>query len=116
MKKIITGAILAAAPVMVMAQTTIFSLLGVVKNVLNILIPLLITAALAYFIYGIIKYVVAADADDKAKARDIVVRGILGLFVIVSVWGLIGVIQSTFGIGSGGDVSVESGTIPTVGF
>jgi len=114
MKKIITGAFLAFVPVLAMAQTTIFSILGVVKNFLDIAIPILITAALAYFIFGIIKYVVAADADDKAKARDIVVRGILGLFIIVSVWGLIGIIQSTFGVGAGGSLNREQ--IPGVSF
>ena len=61
-----------------------------------------------------IKYVVAADADDKAKARDIVVRGILGLFIIVSVWGLIGIIQSTFGVGAGGSLNREQ--MPGVSF
>ena len=112
MKKIITGSILALSPLMVLAQTTAFSILGVVSNFLKILIPVLITAALVYFIWGVISYVIAKDADDKEKARSVVTRGILGLFIVVSVWGLIGIIQSTFGIGAGGALTGEQ--IPTV--
>ena len=116
MKKIITGAALSALtlPFIAFAQTTVFSLLGVVKNILDILIPLLITAALVYFIYGVVKYVISSDADDKEKARAVVTRGILGLFIIVSIWGIIGIIQSTGGFGAGGTITKEQ--IPGVGF
>ena len=109
MKKIITGAALSALtlPFIALAQTTAFSILGVISNILNILIPLLITAALVYFIWGVISYVIAKDADDKEKARSVVTRGILGLFIVVSVWGLIGIIQSTFGVGAGGALTED---------
>jgi len=111
MKKIITGAVAFAAPMLVMAQTTAFSLLAVVSNILKILPKMLIAAGFVYFIWGVIKYVIADDADDKEKARSVVTRGILGLFIILSIWGLIGIIGSTFGIGAGGGVSEN---IPSV--
>ena len=104
MKKIFTGAMLAFMPVLALAQTQAFTILAVIKNILNILIPILITAALVYFIWGVISYVIAKDADDQGKAKSVITRGIIGLFVILSIWGLIGVIQSTFGIGAGGNV------------
>lgn len=104
MKKILTGAMLAFMPVLVMAQANAFSILGVIRNLLNVLIPILITAALVYFIWGVISYVIAKDADDQAKAKSVITRGVIGLFVILSIWGLIGIIQSTFGIGAGGNV------------
>lgn len=104
MKKIITGAALAFLPLFAMAQTTAYSILGTVRDVMNILIPMLITAALIYFIWGVIQYIIAKDADAKEKGKKVLVQGILGLFIIVSVWGLIGIIQSTFGIGAGGQL------------
>ena len=97
MKKIL-GAALFAFPFITFAQTNAFSILAVVKNILDILIPLLITLALVYFIWGVIKYVISKDADDKEKSRSVVVRGIIGLFIIVSVWGIVGVIQDTFDV------------------
>ncbi len=114
MKKIMTGALLAAAPLLVMAQTTAFSILGVIGNLMKILIPMLITAAVLYFIYGVVAYVVAHDADEKGKAKGVVIRGVIGLFVIVSIWGLVGIIQSTFGIGAGGTIGQDQ--IPGVSF
>ncbi len=102
MKKFITGATLAALPTVVLAQTTAFSILAVIRNIMNIVIPLLITGALIFFIWGVIQYITAKDADAKEKGKKVLVQGVLGLFIIVSVWGLIGIIQSTFGVGSGG--------------
>lgn len=111
MKKIITGFTALVIPSLAMAQTTAFSLLAVVSNILKVLPKMLIAAGFVYFIWGVIKYVIADDADDKEKARSVVTRGILGLFIILSIWGLIGIIGSTFGIGAGGDVSTN---IPSV--
>lgn len=63
--------------------------------------PLLISIAVIVFIVGVIKYV--ANGDDESKrteGRNFMIYGIIGLFVMVSVWGLVGVLQGTFGIGT----------------
>jgi len=113
MKKFVTGSLLAAAPLLAFAQgTSAFTILGVINQIMRIILPMLILAALIYFIYGVVQFVISKDADDKAKAREIVIRGIIGLFVIVSVWGLIGIIQTTFGVGGGG--TLDSSLIPNV--
>ena len=113
MKKIITGAVLAFMPLFVFAQTSIFTWLGTLKNILDILIPILVTAALVYFIYGVVRYVISSDSDDKEKARSVITRGVLGLFIIVSIWGLVGIIQTTTSTGGGGEVG--GALLPTVG-
>ena len=114
MKKILTGTLLAGFPAIVLAQANAFSVLGVIANIMRILIPLLITAALLYFIWGVVRYVIATDSDGKASAKDVVVRGVLGLVVITTIWGLVGFVQSTFGFGSGGSLNREN--IPSVSF
>lgn len=108
MKKIVTAFALAAVPSFALAQANAFGILGTISNLMRIIIPLLITAALIYFIYGVIKFVIAKTGDDKGEAKDIVVRGIIGFFVILSIWGLVGIIQSTFNIGSGGEVGRDN--------
>lgn len=114
MKHLFKAGTLAAAtmPFLAFAQTTFGTILATIGNLINTLIPILIAAALAYFIYGVIKFVIAKDADEKGGARTIVIQGIIGLFVILSVFGLIGVIQSSFGIGTGG--TLDSSQIPGV--
>lgn len=105
---------LLASPFMVLAQTvadpggtpvggqTVFNLLGTITAIMNIVIPTLITAAVIYVIAGVIKYVTASDSDKQAEGRTMIISGIVGLFVIVSIWGLVAVLNSTFGINQGG--------------
>ena len=117
MKKIVKnvayiGALVAVIPIAVFAQTSFGTILGTIGGLVNAIIPILIAGALAYFIFGVIKFVIASDADAKGDAKTIVVQGIIGLFVIVSVWGLVGVVQSTFGIGTGS--TLNSSQIPGV--
>lgn len=63
--------------------------------------PLLISISVIVFIVGVIKYI--ANGDDSTKreeGRNFILYGLIGLFVIVSVWGLVGVLQGTFGLGN----------------
>lgn len=104
MKKILTGAVLAAGPLFAFAQADIWSVVNLVQNLLRVVIPILFTVALVYFLWGVIKFVIASDADDQAKAKTVIFRGVIGLFVMVSVWGLVAFIQKSLGVGSGGDL------------
>lgn len=68
-------------------------------SLLRLVIPLLVGVALIMFIYGIIIYVINADSDDKRKeGTKSMLMGIIGLFVMISVWGLVKVLGSTFGL------------------
>jgi uncharacterized membrane protein len=80
------------------------TLLQQVKNTLDIVIPLAITIALIYFIWGVIQYVIASDEENKAKARQQMIWGIIGLFVIVAVWGIVNFIGTYLGITPGTDI------------
>ncbi len=64
-------------------------------------IPLLFSIALAVFFYGVVKYVIAGDGtDSREEGRWFMIYGVVGLFVMVSVWGLVAVISNTFTIGT----------------
>lgn len=91
------------APYLAFAQN-LDDLLRQVKGTLDIVIPLAITIALIYFIWGVIQYVIASDEENKAKARQQMIWGIIGLFVIVAVWGIINFISSYLDIEVGGDL------------
>ena len=104
MKKIIVSISL-IAPSVALAQTDAFSILSVFENLLRWIPRLLIALGFIYFIWGVIKYIISTDSDDKEKAKKAVVNGVLGLFLVFSIWGIIGVIQSTFGVMGGGNAS-----------
>lgn len=63
------------------------------------IMPLLILAALVLFLFGIVRlfFFKGAEADNK-KNRDFVLYGIVALFVMVSVWGLVNILRSTFSL------------------
>ena len=64
-----------------------------------VLVPLLVTVAVVVFIIGILKYIAGADeAAKREEGRKFMIYGIVALFVMVSIWGLVGIIKGTFGL------------------
>lgn len=59
-------------------------------------IPILIFISAIVFVWGVFRYVIA-EGEDRKKSRDVMLYGIIGLFVMVSVWGLVAVVKNTFG-------------------
>jgi predicted membrane channel-forming protein YqfA (hemolysin III family) len=98
MKKIslVTAGLLGLMPVLASAQQSIQNFVsGTLTTFLNSLIPLLITVGVIYFIYGVITYVIADDEEAKGSGKNRMLWGLIGMFVIVTFWGLISVIQNT---------------------
>ena len=61
--------------------------------------PLLIVLAIAFFLYGVIQYYINPNnIAERDKAKDYILWALIGLFVIVSFWGLIEILRGTFGI------------------
>ncbi len=69
--------------------------------ILNPIIVLFFALAFVYFIYGIIKFL-RSDAGDKGteriEARNSILWGIIGMFIMFSVYALIKFVLLTFGI------------------
>jgi hypothetical protein len=99
MKKIISlGVILGVTPAVAFAADA-FSILAVVNQILNWIIPILITLAVVYFIWGVISYTVSTDEEKKKNAKKGIIQGLIGLFVIVAFWGIIALVTNTFAVG-----------------
>lgn len=102
MKKIVSlGVVLGSFPLVSLAAegADAFSILTVINRILDFAIPILITVAVVYFIWGVIQYTVSQDEEAKKGARNKIIQGLIGLFVIVSFWGIIALITNTFGVG-----------------
>lgn len=99
MKKIILGSLgLVAFPAVALAADA-FSIVAVLANILQFIIPVLITLAVVYFIWGVIQYTLSGDEEKKKDARNKIIGGLIGLFVIVAFWGIIRLITNTFDVG-----------------
>ena|SRR5258708_6875948 len=79
-------------------STSIPAVINVILGIFSALIPLLIGIAVALFLYGVLKYVMVGD--DESGRRDAVgymIWGIVSIFVMISIWGLVGILNGTFG-------------------
>ena len=85
-------------PVFAFANFTDFNTtIGTITGWIDSLIPLLIGIAVLVFLWGVVKYVIAGDDAEKRKSGGaLMAYGILAIFVMVSVWGLVGVLIGTF--------------------
>ena len=67
-------------------------------NFLDLLVPFLVGLAVVLFLWGVLTYVMAGADDEKKKnARNFMIWGIIAIFVMVSVWGIIEILTNLFG-------------------
>ncbi len=99
MKKFLLTISMSLLPMVAFAAaiTDVESLINVVGNLMNKIAPLIIGVAFLYFIWGVVKYVTAgADEEEQKAGRNMMIYGIIALFVMTSVWGLVSVLSGTF--------------------
>lgn len=112
MKKIIAS-IVAFAPAVAFAQQQITDVNGLttrLTNLGNTFIQILIAFAVIWIIYNVVRYIVKADSEDKGPIRSAILWGIVGLFVILSIWGLVRILSNTFKT----DTTAPTQQFPTV--
>jgi hypothetical protein len=73
----------------------IIALIGLVNSASKVLVAV---ALLAFFI-GIIRFMASADSEKiREQARNTILWGIISLFVMLSVWAIVAVLQTELGI------------------
>lgn len=121
---VLSGFVLASAPFVALAQTTggtparctggsvttLQSLLCKFNELLGAVLPFLIAIAVVIFVWGVIQYVIASDEEAKSAGRDRIIYGIIGLVVIVGLWGLVRLVTNTFGLNN--QTNIQFPTVP----
>lgn len=84
-------------PVLAFAQSGVDTsgllvLLNKFQQLVAAVIPILIGLALLAFLWGVLTYLFGKD---KAGAKEFMIWGIIALFVMTSVWGLVHILRST---------------------
>lgn len=72
-------------------------------STLKIVVYFLFSFAFIYTLYGAFRFI-GAEGDSRDKWRDVIVYGIIGLFVMTSIWGLVGILDGTFGLSDTGPI------------
>ena len=105
MKKVLTGfSLFALTPMLVFAQgdTDLGNIEGFVDSIgelINTLIPIVFALALLFFLWGLARYIFAAGNEEaKESGKRIMIWGIIALFIMASVWGIVAFLQDLFGV------------------
>jgi hypothetical protein len=94
--------VLLTMPHFLFAATSIQTLLTNTKGLLTVyLIPLAFASAFLFFLYGTARYIFSGADDAKANGRQLMVWGVIALFVVSAMWGIRTMLAYTFGFNSG---------------
>jgi hypothetical protein len=111
-KKITILSIIAGwSPILVLAQTTssqtqctgsgttLCTIINLIVGYLNQVLVLLIGLSVVTFTWYVFKYFVKPN-ENRDEAGKYVMYSLIGFFVILSMWGLVNILQGTFGLGN----------------
>ena len=89
---------LAVTQACTVTHDTIEGILCKARSILNTIVPLLVTLGVVYFVWGVVQYIMTGDEAKKKEGRTKMIYGIIGLVVIITMWGIVGLITNTFGV------------------
>ncbi len=98
MKKLVIGLAM-FAPLVAFAQEPIVTTQGLFNRLLQLgdmFTYLLIAIAVIYIIWNVVRYMIAGGEEDKKLALKNFTWGIVGLFLILSIWGIVNILVNTF--------------------
>lgn len=102
-------------PVIALAQTPDLgwfeSAANQVGDLVAILIPIVIAIGLLFFIWGLVQFIAASgDEGAKEEGKRKMIWGVVALFVMVAVWGLVELLGTL--VGTDFDTTINSPNIP----
>lgn len=82
-----------------LADISVKGVFGTFVKYLSALLPILMGAATIVFIWGVIRFIAyAGNLEERKRGKNLIIWGLVGLFVIVTLWGLVYfVLNSLFG-------------------
>ena len=104
-------------PVIVSASVDITTTLAKLKGTVAVAAQLLMGLAFAFFVYNVIMFIFASEAEAKTKARNAMFQSIIGFVCILGLYGIVSLLLSTFGVDSNSTSSISgSANLPTFSF
>ena len=72
---------------------------GIIGLINVVIVPVIFALAFLVFIYGVVKYFFVHGGDEvkRGEGRQFILWGIIGIVVLLSVWGLVNLLLSTLG-------------------
>jgi len=101
--------VMALAPSFAAAQSlgNIENLLKAIGRLVSLATPIVVGLALLAFFWGLVKYIFSAGEDDaKKEGIRLMIGGVIAIFVIVSLVGIVRFIGNAVGVGQGGSLDI----------
>lgn len=78
------------------------SFIGIFTDLIALALPIVSGLALLAFLWGLSKFIfnVQGDAKAVAEGKNLMIWGVIALFIMVSVWGLVSFLSNEFGLGA----------------
>lgn len=115
MKKFLFTVSVFAVPLMTFAQVVLNrvpNLANKVIQIVNTIIPVLVALAVFWVIYGAFQFVMSAGDEEKRKeGKNKILYGVIGIFIMLSVWGLVNILTGSFWLDNAKQVAP---TVPDV--
>lgn len=88
--------------------TALQQLIVQASNLMAMLVPLAVTAAVLVFFWFLITFIAKGSSDPTKRSDALKGMGlsVLALFVMVSIWGLVGLLGSIVGVNQGGNIPI----------
>jgi len=68
----------------------------IISNIVYPAVQLLLGVAVVYFVYGVLQFVFGGDdATAREKGKSTILWGSVGIFIMVSAWGIIYLVSNT---------------------
>ncbi len=99
---------------MLASAASIFDTVSLANALLNSLIGLLITAAIVALFWGIVRYLFSQGSEAKTDGLKVAMYGVVAIFLMVSIWGIIRLLQNTFKVTSTDPIIPQGIQINTV--
>lgn len=79
----------------------------IINTINNVLVPVLFAVAFIVFLWGAFKTFILGATDDTAKTdgKNLMLWGLIGFFVMVSIWGLVNILTGTISFGNNSGVT-----------
>lgn len=69
----------------------------IIGGMITPIITLIVSGAVVVFLWGVFKFI-KSEGKEKEAGKEMMVWGIVGIFVMVSVWGLVNILRGTFNL------------------
>jgi len=98
--KRISLSLLIFSPILVGAQGANLNsvIISIAQMIQGAVLPIIICIALLTFLWGVMKYGLSKDDASRKESIAIIINGLIILFVMVSLWGLVWLFASFFGV------------------